>query len=99
MNSTKFLFSVAASTLLAACATAPPRPDMSAAMNYRLERVESGLDALARQQQRTDCLARLNTATLACMALFAGEPNLSLQNKVGNCVRNKGFQAGTDPCQ
>lgn len=99
MNATKFLFAVAVSTLSAGCATDPPRPDTSAVMSYRLERVESALDALARQQQRTDCLVRLNAVTLACMTIYAGEPNLSLQNKVGNCVRSKGFPQAPDVCQ
>jgi len=86
--------------LLAACESTPSRPDTSAVLTYRLERVETGLDALAKQQQKTDCLVRLNMVTSTCMAIYAGEPNnLSLQNKLAGCVRSKGFPQGADTCQ
>jgi len=68
-------------------------------MTFRLERAEAALDVLARQQQRTDCLVRLNAVTLACMTIYAGESNLALQNKVANCVRSKGFPQASEVCQ
>lgn len=87
---------------LCGCGTMPKgqEPPLSSSLNsVRLDSVEARLEALSRQQQRTECLVRLSMVTTACMALYSGEPNgLALQNKLSTCVRSKGYPQGSDTC-
>lgn len=55
-------------------------------------------DAIA-QQRKNECILRHNDAKQSCDMLYRGEPNsILLQNKLRQCLSNKGFPRGLDSC-
>lgn len=64
-----------------------------------LQEQESRSVTCLEQQRKNECLYKHNAAMMSCDILFRGEPNgVALQQKIRQCMVNKGFPDGQDSC-